>query len=189
MRVLGSAFPADLPVAPSYDGLVPHYSGRPAVYLGAMAPIAIPASPYEGRPANWWDSKAAVHHATPLHVPVLKIPGPPVVSRIAEVLRHCSGVALADQEVMVRLGTADTTPSDAWPWERAANLSRDLEAAARAEAAWRLSTLQRKLEARMDQSVGIRKRRVRALEAARDEVRATGRTWRLRSDCDGRADC
>ena len=66
-------------------------------------------------------------------------------------------------------------------WERAANLSRDLEAAARAEAAWRFPTLQRKLEARMDQSVGIRKRRVRALEAAR-EVRATGRTWRLRRE-------
>ena len=33
----------------------------------------------------------------------------------------------------------------------------------------------------MDQSVGIRKRRVRALEAAR-EVRATGRTWRLRRE-------
>ena len=66
-------------------------------------------------------------------------------------------------------------------WERAANLSRDLEAAARAEAAWRFPALQRKLEARMDQSVGIRKRRVRALEAAR-EVRATGRTWRLRRE-------
>ena len=66
-------------------------------------------------------------------------------------------------------------------WERASNLSRDLAAAARAEAAWRFPALQRKLEAREVRSVGVRKRRLRALEAAR-EVQATGRTWRLRRE-------
>ena len=63
-------------------------------------------------------------------------------------------------------------------WERASNLSKDLETAARAEAAWRFPTLQRKLEARADPLLGVRKRRLRALEAAR-AVRATGRAWRL----------
>ena len=66
-------------------------------------------------------------------------------------------------------------------WERASNLSKDLETAARAEAAWRFPTLQRKLEARADPSLGVRKRRLRALEAAR-AVQATGRVWRLRRE-------
>ena len=66
-------------------------------------------------------------------------------------------------------------------WERASNLSKDLENAARAEAAWRFPALQRKLEARADQSLGVRKRRLRALEAAR-AVQATGRVWRLRRE-------
>ena len=110
MRVLGSTFPSDLPAAPSYGGTIPHYSGRPTAYLGAMDRMTLPESPYEGSLAAWWDSKVAEHHATPMHVPLLELSTAPVVLEIAEVLRCSSGVAFADQEELSRLGRADATP-------------------------------------------------------------------------------
>ena len=70
-------------------------------------------------------------------------------------------------------------------WERAANLSRDLEAAARAEAAWRFPALQRKLEARVDQSVGI----YASDACARSRLRVRCARRGGPGDCDGRADC